>query len=507
MTNTVQHPPARQLDTLELAALAYLLLPLVVFLGTWLRWPVALVLEGLLGLSVWSVARHSRPAAGLPLPARLWLLAGAVALAWIALSGLAGYLPLNRDWNVRMAVLRDLTVGEWPVSYGPVEGGEAVLRFSPGYYLVPALFGKWAGVEAARTMLALWTLGGVLLFFGLVLGESAERRAPLVALLLAVLVLFSGMDCAGWWMINGDLPGYGQHIEWWNGWVQYSSQTTLLFWVPNHALPAWLLTAVVWRHRNDGLALAPAAALMLATALWSPLAGVGVAPLVLGCSLRGQPPRAWLRELFRPAVLAVLPAMLLLAKFVTFGMPPKAGDEAAGTALDQLGLTPAPVYMLLSFMLLEWGSCALVLAAAVGGARRVPWYFWIMVLELLALPLLHYGPGNDLVMRGGIAPMTLLVLAAAAALTARTTPARWRWTLALLLLLGSVTPLTEMQRATLPGSRWPDDGRSLAERAGMPWHYVGVLSSGWMQAVLREPVRLKSGDDGRARKLPAGARS
>lgn len=203
--------------------------------------------------------------------------------------------------------------------------------------------------------------------------------------------------------------------------------------------------------------------------------------------------RGWIRELVRPAVLAVWPTILLLAKFVTFGMQEPVSSNATEATIHQIGLTPMPAWMLLNFAFLEWGAMALVLMAAAGGARRLPWCYWVAVLELLCLPLLSFGPGNDLVMRGGIAPMTVLVLTTSALLVSASERSRWRLVLLVLLLLGSITPLTEMQRATLPGSRWPDDGRNLLEHAGWQWHYMGVLGPGWMRDVLRPPVPLAPG--------------
>eukprot|EP01032_Pedospumella_encystans_P018019 gene18018-20526_t len=70
------------------------------------------------------------------------------------------------------------------------------------------------------------------------------------------------MDVVGWLLQQPGLPAYAQYLETWAGDYRYASHTTLLFWAPNHALPAWLLTLVVWRHRAQGLH-APAAALLL----------------------------------------------------------------------------------------------------------------------------------------------------------------------------------------------------------------------------------------------------
>jgi len=479
----------RQLDRLELAALAYLLAPMLLFFWGWWRWPVALALTGLLALTGRTVLAQRRRGTQ-PMGAVIWLVLAGVALLWVASSGLLGGLPLVKDWSVRMVVLHDLTLGAWPVGYGALAGGEAVLRFSMGYYLVPAALGGWlGGVDAARLLLGAWTAFGVLLFFGLIVQSWASRRPAVLAALVAVLMLFSGMDFLGFWLEKARLPEVGEHIEWWAPWLQYSSQTTLLFWAPNHALPAWLGVALVWRHRETGLALAPAALLLLAAALWSPLACVGLLPLLALATWRQRTLLAWLRELLRPAVLAVLPALVLLALFVSFGIVADVLPDERRELAEVAGST-ATWYQWIWFELFEWGFLAGALLAA--GPRRLGWTFWAACALLFVLPLLRFGPGNDLVMRAGIAPVTLLMLCVANTLGGEM-PARWRVAAVLMLLVGVVTPAQELWRQTGGGSRWPDDGRSMASYQGQAWHYVGRLMPGLLAQLLRPPQPLSAG--------------
>lgn len=486
-------PQQRQLDGLECAALAYLLAPLPIFLVGWLQWPAAAFMLGLLVLSAAAVFRGCRGALYPVLGARPWALMAVTALAWVMLAGLLGPLPLNEDWGVRMTVLRDLSHGAWPVGYGPVQGGELMLRFSMGYYLAPALVGKLLGDGAAALALGLSTALGTLLFFALVIGASEARRLRMVAAWLLLLVAFSGMDIVGLWLESGSWPAYGEHIEWWAKTAQYSSQTTLLFWAPNHALPAWLITGIVWRHRDSGLALAPAALLLMAGALWSPLACVGAAPLVLWCSARRQRPVAWLREGLRLPVLAVLPGAALIATFVTLG-----GVQSLSGTTRELWTLFAFIPDMAEFAFIEWATLAAFTAAGMGGARRLPGYFWWSVAVLAALPLLHFGPGNDLVMRAGVAPLAMLMLAAGSVLFAHQTLLRWRASLLAVLLIGCATPALEMQRATLPGGlHWQAEGPNVADLTNRAWHYVGVLSPGWTQDLFRRPAPISSDNSGR----------
>lgn len=472
-----EQPSGRQFDRLEMLAVAYLCLPVPLFLLGWLRLPYALALLALLALAIRPLWINSERQT--PLPTRpTAVAAAAVALAWVVLSGLAGGFHLNTDWLTRMSLLRDLVVADWPVTYDRTDQAGLILRCPLGYYLVPALAGKLSSLDGARLALCAWTVLGVWLFLLLLLDAPVLRRRGM-ALALLVAVLFSGMDVVGWLLVEGQAPAYGDHIEWWAGQFQYSSQTTLLFWVPNHAIPGWLAAMVAWRHRRHGLAPAPAAMLVFGMLLWAPLVALGAAPLLLCCvlqGLQGRSARSVLRELCRPALLALAPPALVVARFLTMGAMPM---EAAARDGDGPGVLLLRIAI---FSTLEWALLALVLLWM---RQRTP-LLLLALLELLLLPLLKYGPGNDIVMRGAIAPLTVLLACAAEALAPPShRQVAGRAVLAALLLVGSVTPLLEMERAMLPGPDYRNDGKSLVDINGMPWHYVTRLDQPDMIRLMR----------------------
>jgi hypothetical protein len=480
-------PEMRQLDKIELTAVSYIFLPVLVMMLGWLNWPFALILGGLSSAAWFFVARRQRHTKN-PLSINYWTIIFITSILWISLSGIAGHFHLNSDWDFRMSVLHDLTMGAWPVSYGKLDGQDVILRLPMGYYLTPALIGKVLGgsEDSARWALWAWTTVGACLFLGLVIHSLPTPRHPwqLITALLGA-ILFSGMDVIGALMRDHTWPVSGMHLEWWADLFQYSSNTTLMFWVPNHALPGWIGAILIWRHRSHGLDLAAAGLLILSAVVWAPLVAIGLFPLLLLCSWRELTLRSWLHAWITPASLCLLPPALLAIRFITFGVP----AEAAGTLNEAGALGPVVVRWFI-FSLMEWGFIAwLVLRSNM----RQP-LVWAAILELLLLPWLRFGPGNDIVMRGGIPAITLLMMAALHVLTQASIRERaTQAALAACLLVGAVTPYEEIYRSFHPSLRYESQGKTFVERNGLPWHYVGLLpQESWLRFILGHPTQLKN---------------
>lgn len=480
----------RGFNRVEYCALAYLGIPLLVFIVGWLTPWLAVLLLALLAYTVYHTVRVPGASNDAGLGASRWTALAAISFLWVASAGLFSdlgiALRLNYDWPVRLSALYDLVHGGWPVTYGPGQGGsELWLRFPMLYYLVPALVGKGAGIEAARLALAIQTALGVLLCFGLMLGGKVAPSWRRVGVFVCVWMLFSGMDLLGHLNDLRYIPQQGEHIEWWFPVLQYSSHTTLLFWVPNHALPGWLGALVLWRHRDAGLAVLPMALLLLLVGVSAPLPAIGLLPIALVASVQGagltafRTTVAWFKAALMPATLATLPVALLLAYFYTFGQH----NEARPPRPEFWWLIPLWV----RFAFIEWAA----LATAVWLCRRQGALIVACSVVLLILPLFRYGPANDLVMRGGIAALALLGLAAAEVLLVQGVPALRRGALILVLTLGAATPLLEVQRAFMPGYALPPSNKTFVELWGPAVHYVGELQADtWMNQVLRTPHRL-----------------
>lgn len=472
-------------DLLDRAAFGYLALPLVIFLLGWCQPWVAVC--GLVALAL-----AARSLAG-PVPApRLpqlgpwgWALLLGVAAAWCALGGAGHLFYANADWLVRDAVLRDLVVGAWPVAYVDAAGGEHVLRAPLGYYLPAALVGKLAGLGFADLALLGWTFLGVALFFAI--AAAGERRLSALLLLLGVFVLFSGMDLVGMVLTRGPaILQYMQptdHIEWWAERFQYSAHATQLFWVPNHAVPGWIATAMLIRSvdRVHFVRLLPLLVALLP--LWSPLTAVGFLPLAAAAFLQFAVRRRPLEGIDPAVVAGAFVCALPVALYVTMG----AGSIRSG-GTQWAGEEPW-LYLAncAQFVLLEGGLLWILLLAT----RRDP-LLLAAGLALWLLPLAAFGPGNDLAMRASIPALALLALRAREVLSNPLGPPRLRAGVAAVLALGVPTAVLEINRSVLQPAWPPARDRSLLEvNRGQPVpNYMAPAAGALVSVLLRPPQRL-----------------
>jgi hypothetical protein len=479
---------ARSLDALDRWVIAYLVLPLALFVVGWLHWWVAAVLVACMAYALrplWD--RRGDPSSTASVSRLHFAMAICIGAGWTVFGGAGHLLFANMDWHIRDAVLHDLVTSSWPVGYGELDGRQTVLRAPLAFYLPAAAVGKLAGLAAADLAMALWTALGTCLFLLQVLTLFPSRFA-VSAMAAAVVVFFSGFDIIGWLLNYGgrfrDNWNIAMHLEWWAGSYQYSSMTTQLFWVPNHALGGWLIIGLLFRDRATLLnPLLPI--VLVSAALWSPLSAVGAAPFVIWrlCetlfkdrSVGLLHPRVWGPSLIVGVV--VVAYLVLDPSRISKGLAVAGKLHAAvsGELLRQL-----------QFFMLEAGILGFAILAIRQSSEVV-----LSLVILAVLPLVYLGPANDLVMRASIPSLTVLAIGAGLALAGdgggRRKIAK-KGLLGCCLVIGAVTPIAEFARAAvLPV--WPQNRNATivaADCGNFPPHYIARLGDEAVVQLLRSP--------------------
>lgn len=479
---------------LRVAALTYALLPLLLFFLGWLRPAVSLVAVLLLLLLwVWSVlpegfggvqwVKDRWHGAGNSLagqsddrvvdyPALVLLMLAVVAFAWVFFSGIGGYWAQSTDFTARNSIFSSLVESRWPVYF---DNGASALVYYFNHWLPPAAVGKAvlsvtgdvvAAQSVANFALLVWSAAGVFLvelLFSFALGASTLKNA---AVALLVFVFFSGPDVVG--IVLRSLMGSAEvaahafgamHLEQWasSSWVQYSGNTTLLFWVFNQTIIPWVCTLCVLQE------VTPKRFVPFGLACF----GAGPYPffgLVIICVARGI--QMLLKKGDREGRIALMRQALSLGNILALALSSVyvfffTGNHSVATSGDRmqlLGLAPgASIRLTIVFYLLEAG----VFVALLWKHHKREPLLWLSAVVLAVLPFVHFGSWYEVCYRVSVPFLLIICLLCARTLldysdklmkqpvreTARV------WLLVIWLALGAVTPVFEFARGAVSVSR------------------------------------------------------
>jgi len=486
--------PATRFDALDQMAIGYLCLPLLIFLAGWFEWWAAVPLLACTAYALRPLIALPSGARYLPLTALQLSVAVCVGCLWSYLGGTDHLVFTNADWHVRDAVLHDLVDSRWPVGYGLLNGQESVLRAPLAYFLPAALVGKAFGLGAAHLAMLLWTAFGATLFLLQVLSLTRSRLA--VALTVAaVVVFFSGFDIIG--SLLNDGPRFRQvwnittHLEWWAGTYQYSSMTTQLFWVPNHALGGWLLIGLLYRSDRSTRLDAVLPIVFISAALWSPLTAIGLVPFILWKLGTGLT-RERIRQLLNLRVWA--PACIVgVAVAAYLALDPGRIPKGLALVKDAAGGTTMNLLRQAQFFLLEAGFIGFAILSIRRSSDVV-----LALIVLAVLPFVYLGGGNDFVMRASIPSLAVLSIASCLALvedSVASSSRRNKGILIGLLTIGAVTPVAEIARAIILPT-WPINLQATlvgVSCASYPPHYIARLGDETIDHLLRRPDQISLG--------------
>lgn len=479
---------ATPLDRLAVAALAYLLLPNLIFVGGWFNPMLAVPLSALAIGCLWHLACGAGYGpSGLPNRGVLAMIL-LFAAAWVSLGGAGHFFFANHDWSVRDAVLGDLVFSQWPPAYAGPEKETLLLRSALGFFLPAALVGKLLGIVALDWALYLWTLLGTMLF--LLLLPLPRRTGLLLFICLLIVAFFSGMDALGHFSRRGSWQEFPQAIEWWVAY-SYSSFSAQLFWAPNHTLPIWIVTALCYRHwAHDSFWRLMFFAVPL-TLIWTPFAAAGMLPFLLlaaarAWALRLRPP------ISRPLLAFALVLGLVVLRFITLdlgGLPVFMPGKMPSTGSNFSYFPPPTPADYALFVSLEFGILALALLPTLRHSYAL---YLVAVIMLLVLPIGTLGPSKDSMMRLSVPPLIVLMILTLTTLQdwarARAVPP-FVGVIAFTLLMGMPTAYYEMARAVLWTRVPPNYGLSLQEQqhGGFPPHYMGRLDRSDVLWLLKPP--------------------
>jgi len=259
-------------------AYLYIFLPILLFMIGWCRYAISIPVSVLILVGLFNLCRD-----GIIQEELQWdkkavkkeLLVILIIAAWVFLSGIGGYVWQTGDHSARNGIFQVLVEEPWPVIKS-IDGTERGLIYYIGFWMLPSLVGKAFGLAAGYFAQYIWAVVGLLFFYYFV----CLLQKKIVIWPLLIFIFFSGWDVVGRLLVGG-WEGF-LHQEWWGKYYQYSSFTTQLFWVFNQAIPAWLITIILYLQKKNRYMI-----FLLSTALlYCTLPFVGMLPFVAYFMLR-----------------------------------------------------------------------------------------------------------------------------------------------------------------------------------------------------------------------------
>ena len=299
-----------------LSSILYIIAPVIVFFFRWLKIIVALIATIPFLLLVYFAYRQLT-SEEIKLVRKesiiYWIIAVVVLGVWVYYSGIGGFSYQNSDHWVRNPIYRDMCRYNWPMIYDlskessfvqSITGtGKVAFSYYFTWWLVPALFSKIFRLNelGCNIVLLLWSLIGVLL----VLYNINRITRKCSYMNLFVFALFSGMDFIGF-ILYKRYFSFTEHLEWWSGyWLQYTGNTTQLYWVFNQSIPLWIIMSLVLQLKDNKYI----GSLCALTFIYSPWAVFGIIPIAwAGSFFRKQS----IRQAFNPinTVVTILIALI-----------------------------------------------------------------------------------------------------------------------------------------------------------------------------------------------------
>ena len=398
-TGARRHAMAATNRALVVFVSALLILPAALFAIRLQPAAAAVSLAGCAGALV-IVIRTPQRGGFLSSPIETQRLALSIALA-VAVLLLGGGMHLfynTTDWLIRDAVLADLASADLPIAYRFADT-DYILRAPLAMYMVPALVGRMFGLYAAHVALLVQNslfLGAIFYVIG-----ASGRGWPQVW----IMILFAGCSILGIGLLAlAGLPlvpmdGFFVFgLDAWNPVGQYSASLIQFFWVPNHALPGWWLALLLLLNARGDIDTATVGASVGAAMFWSPLA---ILPAALWLGLRIV--ARWRESLASRRLWLLAPVAVCFAPiaiYLTLG----AGGISHGIPARREGFWA--LYCI--FVVAEFLQIAFLTVWREHVPREFRGLLWFSALALLLLPLVRFGPSNDLVMRGSIVALTVV---------------------------------------------------------------------------------------------------
>lgn len=379
----------------------YLTLPVLIFFIGWLQWYWALPFGILIAFAcvrgVLNSVRDRCLVIDCPIEISTMLTALLIIILWVYLSGIGGYCYQNLDHRARNTIFQALVEYGWPVISN--DGSRGMVYYI-GFWLPAACIGKLFGLEAGYAAQAVWAVVGIFIVYYLIC--VYRKKADLLP--IAFLILFSGLDYVGTWIVgDGTINlSLAEHLEGWAVFLQFSSTTTQLFWVFNQAIPAWIATVLILVQKNNRNMLF----LLSLIFLTSTFPFVGLIPIVIYIYVSRviKDRKCWVEIFTFQNIVGVIIIGGITFLYLIGNISESMNDQ--GSSMVGFPELASRWLRYLLFYFLEFGIY-LYFVCKYHKKNRL---LWLIVCILIVCPFIKVGEAFDFCMRASIPALFILML-------------------------------------------------------------------------------------------------
>lgn len=446
------------LKTLNQLTVIYIALPLLIFLISWLKPYIAIITFVLFIYAIYVAYFKNTKIEfkNLVNNKNFILIILMFSFLWCYFGGIGGLWSQSADYDCRNAIFRDLITHSWPLYYN---SADASMVYYMGYWLPSAVLAKIFlfvspifAFSIGNIFLLFYSLIGISLIFLHVLYTVQIKNYFKAILVILLLIFFSGMDIIG--VCFADIFGIyflGSvsnmfHIDFWAITInaEFSSITSVLFWVFNQGLPAWLLTMMFYNNKNKIENFGIIAVLCF---FCSPLPFVGLALFLILYTIKQFDECKFINKYIKKVFsIQNIISVFLITPIISLYFISNHSTAANGflnTATKHYDLPF--ILMVVYFFVLEAGLYLILIFKQ----YKYELMYYIVFIVLICCPFIKVGYAADFCMRASIPALLILFVMILQFLFNNYNFKKYKIRYIILcisLIIGSITPIIEFRR-------------------------------------------------------------
>lgn len=430
-------------NAIYISIIAYLYIPLLIFLLGWVKLIVALPVIAVTAVGIFFSMRNIyRSNTGNKYGTLLGILIAFLGFfLFFVVAGHSDLFAQDYDWHKHHAVFNDLMNFEWPVVYE----NNSMLTYYLGSYIVPSFFGKiFHSALVMRWAIPVWNAIGLTIVYSTVCYLLKLQTIPKKVITFFIILLWGGATVLGNLIYHGVHSDVLAIIPFNYKWidietirVHFASNYDALHDAFQHVITPWLSVCFFMCNKKNYESYIMIALPLLFSATFGFVYFVPILLIYALWNLRRSKFAEWIKSVFGWGNCLMLPlTAILIMYFYDYLL-----SEKPSSMGFKINTFKGIFDFYLIFVLVEFFAYSLLLFKT---NKRNP-IFYIINVELLIIPFISLGLYNDLLSRGSI-PARFILMILCLELFYNTSMKNWRmWGVSILLSISILTTCVQIR--------------------------------------------------------------